>query len=59
METEVDDVGFFVVIKLRDDIEKAKEVEENCKGSLGHLAGQERKVKKSHERMGEYNELAN
>ena len=25
-KTEVDDVGFFVVIKLRDDIEKAKEV---------------------------------
>ena len=25
-KTEVDDVGFFVVIKLRDDIEKAKEI---------------------------------
>ena len=25
-KTQVDDVGFFVVIKLRDDIEKAKEV---------------------------------
>ena len=25
-KSEVDDVGFFVVIKLRDDIEKAKEV---------------------------------
>ena len=25
-KTDVDDVGFFVVIKLRDDIEKAKEV---------------------------------
>ena len=34
-KSEVDDVGFFVVIKLRDDIEKAKEVGRNIrKGSL-------------------------
>ena len=34
-KTEVDDVGFFVVIKLRYDIEKAKEINRGIrKGSL-------------------------
>jgi hypothetical protein len=34
-KTEVDDVGFFVVIKLRDDIEKAKEIQRGIrKGTL-------------------------
>jgi len=60
-KSEVDDVGFFVVIKLRDDIEKAKEVGRGIrKGSLRSfsIGGQAlRKVKKSHERMGEYNEI--
>ena len=61
-KSEVDDVGFFVVIKLRDDIEKAKEVGRNIrKGSLrsfsiGGLALQ--KVKKSNENLGEYNEIS-
>ena len=61
-KSEVDDVGFFVVIKLRDDIEKAKEVGRGIrKGSLRSfsIGGQAlRKVKKSHERMGEYNEIS-
>jgi len=34
-KTEVDDVGFFVVIKIREDIEKAKEVGRDIRsGSL-------------------------
>ena len=61
-KSEVDDVGFFVVIKLRDDIEKAKEVGRGIrKGSLRSfsIGGQAlRKVKKSHEKMGEYNEIS-
>ena len=61
-KSEVDDVGFYVVIKLRDDIEKAKEVGRGIrKGSLRSfsIGGQAlRKVKKSHERMGEYNEIS-
>ena len=60
-KSEVDDVGFFVVIKLRDDIEKAKEVGRGIrKGSLRSfsIGGQAlRKVKKSHKEMGEYNEI--
>ena len=60
-KSEVDDVGFFVVIKLRDDIEKAKEVGRNIrKGSLRSfsIGGQAlQKVKKSHENLGEYNEI--
>ena len=59
-KTEVDDVGFFVVIKLRDDIEKAKEVGRNIrKGSLRSfsIGGQAlQKVKKSHNESGEYKE---
>ena len=34
-KTQVDDVGFYVVIKLRDDIEKAKEISRGIrKGTL-------------------------
>lgn len=61
-KSEVDDVGFFVVIKLRDDIEKAKEVGRNIrKGSLRSfsIGGQAlQKVKKSSENLGEYNEIS-
>ena len=61
-KSEVDDVGFFVVIKLRDDIEKAKEVGRNIrKGSLRSfsIGGQAlQKVKKSNEDLGEYNEIS-
>jgi len=61
-KSEVDDVGFFVVIKLRDDIEKAKEVGRNIrKGSLRSfsIGGQAlQKVKKSHNELGEYNEIS-
>ena len=61
-KSEVDDVGFFVVIKLRDDIEKAKEVGRNIrKGSLRSfsIGGQAlQKVKKSHNDLGEYNEIS-
>jgi HK97 family phage prohead protease len=60
-KTEVDDVGFFVVIKLRDDIEKAKEINRGIrKGSLRSfsIGGQAlKKVKKSHPELGEYNEI--
>jgi HK97 family phage prohead protease len=61
-KTEVDDVGFFVVIKLRDDIEKAKEVSRDIrKGTLRSfsIGGQAlEKVKKSHKEHGEYNEIS-
>jgi len=61
-KTEVDDVGFFVVIKLRDDIEKAKEINRGIrKGSLRSfsIGGQAlQKVKKSHPELGEYNEIS-
>ena len=61
-KTEVDDVGFFVVIKLRDDIEKAKEVGRGIrKGSLRSfsIGGQAlKKSKKSHDELGEYNEIS-
>jgi HK97 family phage prohead protease len=61
-KTEVDDVGFFVVIKLRDDIEKAKEVGRNIrKGSLRSfsIGGQAlKKSKKNHDELGEYNEIS-
>lgn len=61
-KTEVDDVGFFVVIKLRDDIEKAKEINRGIrKGSLRSfsIGGQAlQKVKKSHSELGEYNEIS-
>ena len=46
-KTEVDDVGFFVVIKLRDDIEKAKEIGRGVrKGSLRVLALEDRQYRK-------------
>lgn len=61
-KTEVDDVGFFVVIKLRDDIEKAKEINRGIrKGSLRSfsIGGQAlEKVKKTHQELGEYNEIS-
>ena len=61
-KTEVDDVGFFVVIKLRDDIEKAKEINRGIrKGSLRSfsIGGQAlQKVKKTHDELGDYNEIS-
>ena len=58
----MDDVGFFVVIKLRDDIEKAKEIGRGVrKGSLRSfsIGGQAlQKVKKSHPELGDYNEIS-
>ena len=61
-KTEVDDVGFFVVIKLRDDIEKAKEINRGIrKGSLRSfsIGGQAlEKVKKTHKELGDYNEIS-
>ena len=61
-KTEVDDVGFFVVIKMREDIEKAKEVNRDIRGgslrsfSIGGQALEKRK--KSHKEYGEYNEIS-
>ena len=61
-KTEVDDVGFFVVIKLRDDIEKAKEIGRGIrKGTLRSfsIGGQAiKKIKKENEELGEYNEIS-
>ena len=61
-KTGVDDVGFFVVIKLRDDIEKAKEINRGIrKGNLRSfsIGGQAlQKVKKRHQDLGEYNEIS-
>ncbi|QDP51911.1 MAG: putative peptidase [Prokaryotic dsDNA virus sp.] len=61
-KTEVDDVGFFVVIKLRDDIEKAKEINRGIrKGTLRSfsIGGQAlRKVKKQNSELGEYSEIS-
>jgi len=61
-KTEVDDVGCFVVIQLRDDIEKAKEINRGIrKGSLRSfsIGGQAiQKVKKSHPELGQYNEIS-
>ena len=61
-KTEVDDVGFFVVIKLRDDIEKAKEINRGIrKGTLRSfsIGGQAlQKVKKHHAELGEYSEIS-
>ena len=60
-QTKVDDVGFYVVIKLRDDIEKAKEVSRGIrKGNLRSfsIGGQAlSKVKKTNDTLGEYNEI--
>ena len=61
-KTEVDDVGFFVVIKMREDIEKAKEVGREIRGgslrsfSIGGQALEKRK--KTHKEYGEYNEIS-
>ena len=61
-KTQVDDVGFFVVIKLRDDIEKAKEVSRNIRQgtlrsfSIGGQALEKRTVR--NQEMGEYNEIS-
>jgi HK97 family phage prohead protease len=61
-KTKVDDVGFFVVIKLRDDIEKAKEINRGIrKGTLRSfsIGGQAlRKVKKQNSELGEYSEIS-
>ena len=61
-KTDVDDVGFFVVIKMREDIEKAKEVGREIKnGSLRSfsIGGQAlEKRKKNHKEYGEYNEIS-
>tara|TARA_R100000697_G_scaffold98152_1_gene110137 strand:- start:90 stop:1187 length:1098 start_codon:yes stop_codon:yes gene_type:complete len=61
-KTEVDDVGFFVVIKMREDIEKAKEVGREIRdGTLRSfsIGGQAlEKKKKSHKEYGDYNEIS-
>ena len=60
-KTEVDDVGFYVVIKLRDDIEKAKEISRGIrKGTLRSfsIGGQAlSKRKRTSPDIGEYNEI--
>ena len=60
-KTGVDDVGFYVVIKLRDDIEKAKEISRGIrKGTLRSfsIGGQAiSKKQKNSEEFGEYNEI--
>ena len=60
-KTSVDDVGFYVVIKLRDDIEKAKEISRGIrKGTLRSfsIGGQAiSKKQKNSEEFGEYNEI--
>ena len=62
-KTHVDDVGFYVVIKLRDDIEKAKEISRNIrKGTLRSfsIGGQaiSKRSRKSDD-LGDYNEIEN
>jgi HK97 family phage prohead protease len=61
-KTDVDDVGFFVVIKLRDDIEKAKEVSRDIrKGILRSfsIGGQAlEKRKRTNEELGAFNEIS-
>ena len=60
-KTQVDDVGFYVVIKLRDDIEKAKEISRGIrKGTLRSfsIGGQAlSKRKRTSPDIGEYNEI--
>ena len=60
-KTEVDDVGFFVVIKIRDDIEKAKEVaREIRKGKLRSfsIGGQAIRKRNVHDAdVGTYKEI--
>jgi len=60
-KTEVDDVGFYVVIKMRDDIEKAKEISRGIrKGTLRSfsIGGQAiSKKQKNNSEFGQYNEI--
>jgi len=60
-KTAVDEVGFYVVIKLRDDIEKAKEISRGIrKGTLRSfsIGGQAiSKKQKTSDEYGEYNEI--
>tara|TARA_Y100000004_G_scaffold196592_1_gene267123 strand:- start:135 stop:1334 length:1200 start_codon:yes stop_codon:yes gene_type:complete len=60
-KSKVDDVGFYVVIKLRDDIEKAKEISRGIrKGTLRSfsIGGQAiSKRKRTSDDFGEYNEI--
>ncbi len=60
-KSHVDDVGFYVVIKLRDDIEKAKEISRGIrKGTLRSfsIGGQAiSKRKRKSDDFGEYNEI--
>lgn len=60
-KTAVDDVGFYVVIKLRDDIEKAKEISRGIrKGTLRSfsIGGQAiSKKQRTSDEYGEYNEI--
>jgi len=60
-KTAVDDVGFYVVIKLRDDIEKAKEISRGIrKGTLRSfsIGGQAiSKKQRTSDEHGEYNEI--
>ena len=60
-KTQVDDVGFYVVIKMRDDIEKAKEIARSVrKGTLRSfsIGGQAlSKHKRTNKEFGEYNEI--
>ena len=61
-ESEVDDVGMFVVVQLRNDIEKAKEVSaEIRKGSLRgfSIGGQAfKRMRKSDPKRGDYQEIS-
>ena len=60
-KSHVDDVGFYVVIKLRDDIEKAKEISRGIrKGTLRSfsIGGQAiSKRKRKSDDFGDYNEI--
>jgi len=60
-KTTVDDVGFYVVIKMRDDIEKAKEISRGIrKGTLRSfsIGGQAiSKKQRTSDEHGEYNEI--
>ena len=61
-KSEVDDVGMFVVVKLRDDIEKAREVaSEIRKGNLRgfSIGGQAfKRMNKSDSKHGDYREIS-
>jgi len=61
-KSEVDDVGMFVVVQLRNDIEKAKEVSaEIRKGALRgfSIGGQAfKRVRKSDPKRGDYQEIS-